>query len=102
MHIDRGTTPWLCICGLRKGTENSQVKPWSHQTLYWKEPAETSITLNLSCRPLMDLEKEEAAESRTFIAGSILTPAAYTRQTTDQQPVRSVGSKTTLWRQDFM
>lgn len=95
MHMYRGTTLWLCICGLREGTENSQVKSWSHQALDWKGPADTSITLTLSCRPLIYQEKEEAAESRTFIAGSIPTPAASTSQTTDQQPVRSVGSKIT-------
>lgn len=50
----------------------------------------------LSCRPLIYPEKEEAAEGRTFIAGSILTPAACTIQTADQQPVRAVGSQATL------
>lgn len=102
MHIYSVTTPWLCICGVKEGTENSQVKSWSHQALDWKGPADTSLILTLSCWPLTYRGKEEAAEHRTFIAGSILTPAARTSHATDQQPVRSVGSKATRWSQDFI
>lgn len=83
MHIYRGITPWLSICGLREGIENSQIKSWSYQALDWNGPEDTSVTSTLSCRPLIYLEKEEAAESSTFIAGSIFTPAASTNQTTD-------------------
>lgn len=46
-------------------------------------PADTSLFLTLSCRPLIYQGQEEAAGSGTFAAGSILTTAAGTSHTTD-------------------
>lgn len=88
MHTHRITTPRLCTCGVKEGTENS-VKSWSHQALDWKAPADTSLILTLSCRRSISTGGRRRQQSAEHSLQAPSLPQSHVPAT--QQPNRLQG-----------